>query len=461
MLEESIVSAVKQITGDSGILLGKEVSERKAGIWIEEPIKAQAIIRPKSTQELSKILTLCNKNQLSVVPHGGLTGLSEGALTKTNEIVISTEHMANIEEIDPIGRTLTAQSGAKLQSIQEAAEAEGMYFPLDLGARGSCTIGGNASTNAGGNKVIRYGMTRDLVLGLEAVLADGTIISSMNSMIKNNTGYDLKQLFIGSEGTLGIITRVVLRLQEKPLSQCTALLAADSFDKVKKILKHLDSGLAGNLTAFEVMWNEFYTLVTTPPALSNPPIQQNYPYYILVEYSGFNQAVDTQHFNGLLDAALKKNMIVEAVIAQNEKDRSGLWGIRDDVEQQFQYGPIKIFDISLPINSMEAYIEEVRANLKKHWKNFHCTVFGHVADCNLHIITAVGSGEKKAIKLMEECVYEPLRAIKGSVSAEHGIGLEKKSYLNVSKTEEEIKLMKKLKKSLDPNNILNPGKVFD
>jgi len=178
-------------------------------------------------------LTLCNKNQLSVVPHGGLTGLSEGALTKTNEIVISTEHMANIEEIDPIGRTLTAQSGAKLQSIQEAAEAEGMYFPLDLGARGSCTIGGNASTNAGGNKVIRYGMTRDLILGLEAVLADGTIISSMNSMIKNNTGYDLKQLFIGSEGTLGIITRVVLRLQEKPLSQCTALLAADSFDKVK------------------------------------------------------------------------------------------------------------------------------------------------------------------------------------------------------------------------------------
>ena len=460
-MDVSFVSAVKKITGDSGLLLGKDVSERKAGIWIEEPIAAQAIIRPKDTKEVSEILTLCNKNKLPVVPHGGLTGLSQAAITKSNEIVISTERMTKIENIDSIGRTLTAQSGVKLQTIQEAAESEDMYFPLDLGARGSCTIGGNASTNAGGNKVIRYGMTRDLVLGLEAVLADGTIISSMNSMIKNNTGYDLKQLFIGSEGTLGIITRVVLRLQEKPLSQCTALLAADSFDNVKKILKHLDSGLAGNLTAFEVMWNEFYILVTTPPALSNPPIRQNYPYYILVEYSGFNQAVDTQHFNGLLEVAMKNNMVQEAVIAQNEKERNNLWGIRDDVEQQFQYGPIKIFDISLPINSMEAYIDEVRANLKKHWKDFHCTVFGHLADCNLHIITAVGSGEEKTIKLMEECVYEPLRAIKGSVSAEHGIGLEKKSYLNVSKTEEEIRLMKKLKKSLDPNNILNPGKVFD
>ena len=460
-METNLVNKIKNITGESGLLLGKDVSERKAGIWIDKPIAARAIVRPKDTKEVSEILALCNKNKLSVVPHGGLTGLSQAAITKSNEIVVSTERMIKIEDIDPVGRTLSSQSGAKLQAIQEAAESEGMYFPLDLGARGSCTIGGNASTNAGGNKVIRYGMTRDLVLGLEAVLADGTIISSMNSMIKNNTGYDLKQLFIGSEGTLGIITRVVLRLQEKPLSQCTALLAADSFDKVKKILKHLDSGLAGNLTAFEVMWNEFYILVTTPPALSNPPIPQNYPFYILVEYSGFNQVVDTQHFNGLLEAALKKDIILDAVIAQNEKDRRRLWGIRDDVEQQFQYGPIKIFDISLPINSMEAYIEEVRANLKKHWKEFHCTVFGHLADCNLHIITAVGSGEKKAIKLMEECVYEPLRAIKGSVSAEHGIGLEKKSYLTVSKTEEEIKLMKKLKKSLDPNNILNPGKIFD
>ena len=185
MVEESIVSAVKQITGDSGILLGKDVSERKAGIWIEEPIKAQAIIRPKSTQELSEILTLCNKNKLPVVPHGGLTGLSQAAITKSNEIVISTERMTKIENIDPIGRTLTAQSGVKLQTIQEAAESEDMYFPLDLGARGSCTIGGNASTNAGGNKVIRYGMTRDLVLGLEAVLADGTIISSINSCFKS------------------------------------------------------------------------------------------------------------------------------------------------------------------------------------------------------------------------------------------------------------------------------------
>ena len=460
-MNKDLINSIKKIVGESGIILGKEVEQRKAGIWIEEPLKARAIIRPRNTKEVSEVLFLCNENNLAVVPQGGLTGLSQAALVKKQEIVISTERMVEIENIEPIGRTLTAQSGVKLQIIQEAAESKDMFFPLDLGARGSCTIGGNAATNAGGNKVLQYGMTRDLILGLEAVIADGTIISSMNSMIKNNTGYDLKQLFIGSEGTLGIITKVVLRLQEKPLSQNTALLALDSFSSVKKMLKHLDSGLAGNLTAFEVMWKEFYELVTTPPALNRPPIEQIYPFYSLVEYSGFNQEVDSKHFSGLLEEALKENIIKDAVVAQNEKERDKLWSIRDDVEQQFQYGPIKIFDVSLPINSMEKYLKEVRKNLSKHWKNFHCTVFGHLADGNLHIITAVGTGDQKSIRLMEECVYEPLRKFKGSVSAEHGIGLEKKEFLGISRSIEEIALMKKLKNSLDPNNILNPGKVFD
>lgn len=460
MVDEELIRNLTRIVGKKGILLGQDVAERKAGIFIEDNVKAKIIVRPRNTEEISKILLLCNQMKQPVVPHGGLTGLAEAAITTKDEIVISSERMTEIEEIDPIGRTLTAQAGAKLQSIQEAAEKESMFFPLDLGARGSCTIGGNASTNAGGNRVIRYGMTRELVLGLEAVLADGTVISSMNKMLKNNAGYDLKQMFIGTEGTLGIISRVVLRLQEKPLSQNTALLSAHSFKQVTDLLKYVDTGLGGNLTAFEVMWNDFYTLVTTSPAKNQPPIPQEYSYYVLVEYCGSDQNKDYEHFNELLNLALEREIINDAVVAQSETDRLKLWAIRDDVEQQFQYGPIKIFDVSLPINKMESYIEQVKSKMSNYWKDFHCTVFGHLGDGNLHLITAVGSDDAESIKLMEECVYEPLRSIRGSVSGEHGIGLEKKKYLHISRTKEELDLMKTLKKTLDPNNILNPGKIF-
>ena len=459
-MDDNFFDSLKRISGESSLITGASVSERKAGIWIDEPIGASAIVRPRNTKEVSEILSLCNESKVEVVTHGGLTGLSQGAITKKNQLALSTELMTDIEEIDLYGRTMTTQSGVKLQTIQEVSEQNNMFFPLDLGARGSCSIGGNASTNAGGNKVIRYGMTRELILGLEAVLADGTIISSMNKMLKNNTGYDLKQLFIGSEGTLGVITKLVLRLKEKPSSENTALIACDSFEKVKKLLKHFDSGLAGSVTAFEVMWNEFYTLVTTAPAKSKPPIHQNYPYYILVEYSGFDQEIDSTHFNSLLESGLEKDLISDAVIAKNEKERTDLWGIRDDVEQQFRLGPIKIFDVSLPINDMETYLESSKKLFAKNWEEFHFVVFGHLADSNLHIIAGVNRDDEDSMNEIENCIYEPLRDINGSVSAEHGIGLEKLPYLNISRNNEEINLMRTLKKSLDPNNILNPGKIF-
>ena len=460
-MNSEFLKKLQDISGDTSLITGSSVKERKAGIWIDEPIGASAIVRPKNTKEVSQILALCNESKVEVVTHGGLTGLSQGAIANKNQLALSTELMTDIEEIDLYGRTMTTQSGVKLQTIQEVSEQNNMFFPLDLGARGSCSIGGNASTNAGGNKVIRYGMTRELILGLEAVLADGTIISSMNKMLKNNTGYDLKQLFIGSEGTLGIITKLVLRLKEKPSSENTALIACDSFEKVKKLLKHFDSGLAGSVTAFEVMWKEFYTLVTTAPAKSKPPIRQDYPYYILVEYSGFDQKIDSAHFNSLLEDGLEKDLISDAVIAKNTKERTDLWGIRDDVEQQFRLGPIKIFDVSLPINDMEAYLENSKKLFAEKWKEFHFVIFGHLADGNLHIIAGVNQDDKDSMNQIENCIYEPLRDINGSVSAEHGIGLEKLPYLNISRNEEEINLMRTLKKSLDPNNILNPGKIFN
>ena len=217
--------------------------------------------------------------------------------------------MNTIEEVDSIGRTMTCQSGVTLQDIQEKAEEMEMIFPLDLGARGSCSIGGNISTNAGGNRVIRFGMTRDSVLGIEAVAPDGKILSSLNKMIKNNAGYDLKQMFIGTEGTLGVVTKCVLRLREAPISQNTALVGINDFSSILKFLKHIDSGLGGNMSAFEVMWESFYNMVTNSINEKALPLKPDIPYYILVEYSGSDQVKDSEHFNLILEKALEKNLI--------------------------------------------------------------------------------------------------------------------------------------------------------
>ena len=392
--------------------------------------------------------------------HGGLTGLVYGTRTSPDQLILSLERMNNIEDIDPIGRTLTCQSGVTLQNIQEKAESENMIFPLDLGARGSCSIGGNISTNAGGNRVIRYGMTRDSVLGIEAVTSDGTILSSMNRMIKNNAGYDLKQLFIGTEGTLGIVTRCVLRLREAPISQNTALVGIEDFPSIVKFLKHIDSGLGGNMSAFEVMWKEFYEMVTNSLDEKSLPLKKNIPYYVLVESMGSDQVKDEEHFESLLQKALEDSVIVDAVLAKSEKERKALWAFRDDVEKQAQYGPTVMFDVSLPINEMEEYVSKVDLNLQKHWKEFHHIVWGHLADGNLHLVVGTGNLESDTIQKIENSVYEPLERIGGSISAEHGIGLEKKPYLHLSRSEAEINYMKALKDTFDPKGILNPGLIF-
>jgi FAD/FMN-containing dehydrogenase len=456
-----ILKDIEAIVGTKGILTGDDVVNRKAGIWIDEGIKAKAIVRPKNTEELSKVLKICNENKQSVVPHGGLTGLAEGAITEEDQIAISTERLNTIEGIDTVGRTITLGAGVPLEKAQNEAEKNNLMLAVDLGARGSCTIGGNISTNAGGNMVVKYGMTRDSVLGLEAVLADGRIVTSLNEMLKNNSGYDLKQLFIGTEGTLGFVTRAVLRLREKPKSTNTALLAVNSFTQVTQFLKHIDRGLGGNLSAFEVMWEDFYKQVTTEPALNSPPLSQGFPYYVLVESTGSNQQKDSEHFEELLEEALNLEIIEDAVVSKSDSDRSNLWAIRDDVEQHYQDGPVKMFDVSMPILSMEKYITDVHEKFSENWETYKCVVFGHLADGNLHVVSGVGSDDDESIRKMESCIYDPLKSIGGAVSAEHGIGLEKKDYLGISRTEIEIDIMRTLKKSLDPNNILNPGKVFD
>jgi FAD/FMN-containing dehydrogenase len=458
----TIIEELRELLGDGGVLDAAEAARRAAGVWQTDGIRALGIARPRSTQEVAAVMRLCHGHHIPVVTHGGLTGLVHGADAQPDQLVLSLERMRSIESIDPVQRVATVQAGVTLQALQEAVGEQGLAFPLDLGARGTATLGGNAATNAGGNRVIRYGMMRDMVLGLEVVLADGEVISALNPLIKNNTGYDLKQLFIGSEGTLGVITRLVLRLRELPASTNMALLAVDSFDKVPALLKAMDRGLGGSLSAFEVMWRDFYRLVTTPPAAGNPPLGDDWPYYILVEAQGANAELDSARFEAALEQALEQELIADAVLARSGADCERLWALRDDVEQTFRHGAPVVFDVSLPSAGMEAYIEGLRADLEAALGEHHLWVFGHLGDGNLHVVVQTADGRASASRpTIESIVYQPLAAIGGSVSAEHGIGLEKKPYLTLSRSGPELALMRRLKQALDPTGILNPGKILD
>ena len=451
-----LLEKLSKVVSAGGLISGDALTERDFP-GANLPI---ALVRPKSTEEVAQILRICHQAGQPIVPHGGLTGLVDATQSNQQELALSLEHMNTIEEIDVQSRTMTVQAGVPLQTVQEKADEAGMLFPLDLGARGTATIGGNVSTNAGGNRVIRYGMMRDQVLGLEVVLADGTIISSMNKILKNNTGYDLKQLFIGSEGTLGVVTRLVLRMRPLPVSQEMALLAIDDFTKVTEFLNHIDSALGGTLSAYEVLWQDYYQLVTQPPAEGRAPLPDNYQYYVLLEALGGSITADQERFVTALTEALEQELIADAVIAQNQGERDALWAIRDDVGQVAQNAPIFAFDISVSLNHMESYVEELKASLTERWPDHSCMIFGHLGDGNLHIIVGNGDSSIEAKKAIDETVYAGLPARGGSVSAEHGIGLQKKEYLSWSRNSDEINLMKVLKQSLDPKDILNPGKIF-
>ena len=265
-----LVDELARLLPDGAVVGAQELTERATSYWDPSPTQAKALLQPESTQQVSDVMRLCHEAGQSVIVQGGLTGVVQGAVSSAEDVIISLERMNAIESVDAIDGVAVLQAGAVLQAVQEKLADEDFLFPLDLGARGSCTIGGTVATNAGGINVLRYGMMRQLVLGLEAVLADGTIISSMNQMLKNNTGYDLKQLFIGSEGTLGVVTRVVVRLFPIPKSRQTALFAAESFDAVVRMLKVMQSDLAGTLSAYEVMWNRYFHSVTQDGGHSAP-----------------------------------------------------------------------------------------------------------------------------------------------------------------------------------------------
>lgn len=442
--------------GAESVVVGDQLAERATSYWDSSPTQAKAMLRLTSTEQVSRAIKICAGQNQTIVVQGGLTGVVEGAVATVDDIIISLERMNGIESVDEMDGVAVIQAGAILQTVQEQLADQGFLFPLDLGARGSCTIGGTVATNAGGINVLRYGMMRNLVLGLEVVMADGTVISSMNQMLKNNTGYDLKQLFIGSEGTLGIVTRVVVKLSPMPKSRQTAMFAAESFDAVVKMLKTMQTELAGTLSAYEVMWNNYYKSVTYEGA-HKAPMDRDYPFYVIAEAEGADPEADQARFQSLLERSLENGDIVDAVLPKSTSERDALWLVREDFDPAL---PAYLYDVSLPIKAMSTYVDRLETAIAAWRPDAASLVFGHIADGNLHIFTTPfdeGANQQRC----DEIIYGCLDGLDGSISAEHGIGLDKKGWLADSRSEDEIQLMRSLKKLLDPGNLLNPGKVID
>jgi FAD/FMN-containing dehydrogenase len=461
-MQNDVLDSLHGILGDSGLLTGADVSPK----YHTDPrgpgdVRPDVVLRPATTAEMSQIMKVCHAASQPVIVQGGLTGLVMGALPQYGEIVISLERMNQIEDIDQKAGTITVQAGTPLQVVQEAADAVDMVYPLDLGARGSCTIGGNLSTNAGGNRVIRYGMTRDLTLGIEAVLADGTIINSLNGFIKNNTGYDLKQLFIGSEGTLGVITRATLRLYPKPKTQVVGFCAADSFEAVVDLMTHTQSGLGADLSAFEVIWSKTYDAILSDVAGIKAPVPAGHAYYVLIEMMGSDPATDVEKFEICLSQALEKAMIADAVVSRSDADINAFWSVRDGMaEAMGKQHPAVSFDISLSIADMKSIETVLLDRLQSALGETCLYIGGHLADGNLHLVAKTTTGGPQPKEQIQDIVYGFVGEVGGSISAEHGIGTLKRAHLGQSRSAPELALMRSLKQAMDPKNLLNPGRVF-
>jgi FAD/FMN-containing dehydrogenase len=419
-----------------------------------------ALTYPRDTTQVAAILRYCNEQGVAVQPQGGMTGLSGGAVPVRPCVILSLERMRAIRELDDAAATITVEAGVTMQAVQQAADAAGLFFPLDLGGRGSCQIGGNLSTNAGGNRVLRFGMARDLVLGVEAVLPDGTVIDALRKVIKDNAGYDLKQLFIGSEGTLGVITSAVLRLFPKPRSVCTALCAVDDYAGVLNLLQRSRAGFGSQLTAFEVMWPAFYDLGTTG-AGHNPPLPSGFGLYVLIETMGTDDERDAPHFEAVIADALEAGTVRDAVIAQSQREATELWTVRDSPGEWQKAGhwPQQSFDVSVPTGQIGDLVEDIDTALRARWPDLNSLYFGHVADGNLHVSVSFGGRPIPAAEI-DDLVYPLVSQRRGSISAEHGIGVLKKPFLNLSRSPAEVALMRTLKLAIDPKGILNPGKIF-
>ena len=456
------VSALREALGAQVVALPDEFGDRRVNDWSGLPSAVPlALIRPRDTGEVAAALEICTRHSQPVVTQGGLTGLVGGANLRGDEVALSLDRMNRIVEIDAVSGTMTVQAGTPLQVVQEAAGAAGFYFPLDLGARGSCSIGGNLATNAGGNRVIKYGMMRDQVLGIEAVLASGAIMGGLNKMIKDNSGYDLRNLLIGSEGTLAVITRAVLRLRPKPTATATAWCGLPSFDAVTRLLRRAQAGLAPGVSAFEVMWAGYHDTVLANLDTLRAPLDSPHPFYVLLESVGTDPVRHGDAFEEFLAAMLEEGVVTDAALASNEAHAQAFWAIRDAPGEYPRFIPNHAaYDVSFSIAQVGEAASRCEAQLRARWPDATIMIYGHLGDGNIHIVVDVPGLPKREHDKIDQVIYDVTRDFRGSISAEHGIGIKKKHFLHLTRSEADVASMRAIKQALDPARILNPGKIF-
>lgn len=440
----------------AAILVGDAVSDGYAADATARGVRPLAVLRPRNTEDVSAILSAANELRQPIVVQGGRTGLSGASRPLDGEISVSLERMSGVETVDGAAQTMVVGAGTPLQVVQQAAEDADLFFGVDIGARGTATVGGNIGTNAGGIRVLRYGMYRAQVMGLEAVLADGTILSSLKGLAKDNSGYDLNPLFIGTEGTIGVVTRACLKLHPKPKVERNAFIALPSLKAAQDLLAKLRVELCGLLSAFEAIFANVYEGTVAHMGI-RPPVATGAGMYAMIEIQGQSPEQDNERFEAALAAALEEGIASDVVLSNSLREFNGLWAIRDGINDYlFGLGEMAGYDISVPLSRMQEFLDTAAHGIAEIDPDAASFIFGHLGDGNLHY--CVKTGHEKRIA---EAVFSGIAAVGGGVSAEHGIGTDKVRYLKYARSDAEIAAMRRLKAAFDPNHILNRGRVFE
>jgi FAD/FMN-containing dehydrogenase len=463
------LDALRERLGEAGLLVGGDLAAYETDWRKRYPGRAVAVARPASTDEVAAVLKLCHAHRVAVVPQGGNTGLVGGSTPDDSgrQLVLSLARMKRVRGLDVANASLTADAGCVLADVQAAAEAAGLLFPLSLAAEGSCTLGGNLATNAGGTQVLRYGNARELCLGLEVVTAAGEVWHGLSGLRKDNTGYDLRDLFIGSEGTLGVITAATMKLYPLPRERLTALAACGSLDDAVALLRLARERAGDALTGFEVMNQASLALVARElPQLAQPLAPA--PWTVLLELSDAENAEHARAvFEGLLEAAVEAGCVQDAAIAQSLQQARAFWYLRESIPlAQAQAGLNIKHDIALPVSAIPGFVAEMDGALDAYLPGIQVIDFGHLGDGNLHYNVQAPAGVAPADFLtaheapINAMVYDAVQRRGGSISAEHGIGRLKREELAARKDATALTLMRAIKQALDPRGILNPGRVL-
>ena len=427
--------------------------------------RTSLLLKPRTTEEISAVLAICNETATPVVPQGGNTGLVGGQIPFHGEVLLSLSRLDRIRHVDRSDMSMVTDAGVVLARVQDVAREADCFFPLSLAAEGSATIGGNLSTNAGGVNVLRYGSARALVLGLEVVLADGRVLDLLRTLRKDNTGYDLKQLFIGAEGTLGVITAAALRLFPKPTMHETAFLAVRDPETAVALLHRLQDATGGLVSAFELMARQGLQFVLDHIPNAGDPLAKLSPWYVLTEVAAAGELPLKDLVETTIQSAIEDGLVIDGVVASNDSQRKALWHLREAMSeaQKFEGGSIK-HDIAVPVDKVPAFLKQGIAAVEKLVPGVRPVPFGHLGDGNIHFNFSVpkGGDDKAFLARWEDvsrAVHDIVRDFHGSISAEHGLGVMKRDEILRYKSQAEMDVMRALKRTFDPKNILNPGKV--